>query len=135
MICDRLEARDPAAGRVITSDSVRTFFTPLADQLLKREKGALVKVIPATACTSTSGIDERRILAERFHIERIVTTHGPRRINFSENTSIHESLLVCRRWADGDRPPTEFVSLRRIPTDVEEALSAADAIASDRIGE
>ena len=134
-IRDRLHARDPAAGQVITTDSIRTFFTPLADQLLKGDKGLLAKVIPVTACTSASGVDERRFVAERFHIERIVTTHDPKRINFSENTSIHECLLVCRRHTDGARSSTEFVSLRRMPSDVNEALAAADAIASGRADE
>ena len=129
-IRDRLLARDPAAGRVITTNSVRTFFTPLADQLLRTDRGVLAKVIPATACTGASGVDERRFLAERFHVERIVTTHDPRRINFSENTSIHECLLVCRRRPEGKRPPTEFVSLRVMPDSVEEAIEAADAIHS-----
>ena len=106
-IRDRLLARDPAAGRVITTNSIRTFFTPLADQLLRTDWGVLAKVIPATACTGASGVDERRFLAERFHVERIVTTHDPRRINFSENTSIHECLLICRRCPEGERPPTD----------------------------
>ena len=129
-IRDRLLARDPAAGRVITTNSVRTFFTPLADQLLRTDRGVLAKVIPATACTGASGVDERRFLAERFHVERIVTTHDPRRINFSENTSIHECLLVCRRCPDGERPPTEFVSLRAMPESAEQAMEAADALVS-----
>ncbi len=129
-IRDRLHARDPAAGRVITTNSVRTFFTPLADQLMRSDRGVLAKVIPATACTGTSGVDERRFLAERFHVERIVTTHDPRRINFSENTSIHECLLVCRRRPQGERPPTEFVSLRAMPDSAEQAMEAADALVS-----
>ena len=129
-IRDRLLARDPAAGRVITTNSVRTFFTPLADQLLRTDRGVLAKVIPATACTGASGVDERRFLAERFHVERIVTTHDPRRINFSENTGIHECLLVCRRRPEGERPPTEFVSLRVMPDSAEEAMAAADALVS-----
>ena len=133
-IRDRLHARDPAAGGVITTDSIRSFFTPLADQLLRRDKGALAKVIPVTACTSASGTEERRFLADRFHVEHVVTTHDPKRINFSENTSIHESLLICRRWPEGNRPPTRFVSLRRMPNDADEARTAADAIASGRVG-
>ena len=133
-IRDRLHARDPAAGRVITTDSVRTFFTPLADQLLNREKGCLAKVIPVTACTSASGVEERRFLAERFHVERIVTTHDPKRINFSENTGIHECLLICRRHPQGERPPTEFVSLRVMPESAEEAIEAADSIVSGNAG-
>ena len=131
-IRDRLQARDPAAGQVITTNSIRTFFTPLADQLLKSECGVLAKVIPATACIGASGVAERRFLAERFHVERIVTTHDPKRVNFSENTSIHECLLVCRRHPRGERPPTEFISLRQMPGNAEEAIDAAEAIASAR---
>ena len=127
--------RDQAAGHVITSNSIRTFFTPLADQLLRNDRGVLAKVIPVTACTGASGVDERRFLAERFHIERIVTTHDPKRINFSENTSIHECLLICRRWPEGDRPPTEFVSLREMPGTMKEAIEAADAIAIRKLGQ
>ena len=131
-IRNRLQARDPAAGRVITTNSIRTFFTPLADQLLRTDWGVLAKVIPATACTGASGVEERRFLAERFHVERIVTTHDPKRINFSENTSIHECLLVCRRHPDGERPPTAFVSLRVMPDNAEDAIEAADAIVSGK---
>ena len=129
-IRDRLQQTDAAAGGVITTNSIRTFFTPLADQMLKSEGGVLAKVIPATACIGASGLDERRFIAGRFHVERIVTTHDPKRINFSENTSIHECLLVCRRWPDGKRPPTEFVSLARMPQSAAEAVEAAEAISS-----
>ncbi len=129
-IRDRLHARDPAAGSVITTNSIRTFFSPLADQLLRSDQGTLAMVVPATACTGASGVDERRFLAERFHVERIVTTHDPKRINFSENTSIHECLLVCRRHPEGERPPTQFVSLRVMPGSAEEAIEASEAIAS-----
>lgn len=121
--------RDPQAGGVITTNSVRTFFTPLADQLLQEERGVIAKVLPATACIGASGESERRFLAERFHIERIVTSHDPKRINFSENTGIHESLLICRRReGKTETVPTEFVSLRHMPATAEEALAAADAI-------
>ena len=133
-IRDRLQQSDAEAGAVITSNSIRTFFTPLADQLLRSDRGVLAKVIPATACIGASGLKERKFLAERFHVERIVTTHDPKRINFSENTSIHECLLVCRRHPGGERPATEFVSLRRMPGSVDEAVEAAEAIASGSPG-
>ena len=129
-IRNRLEQRDTVAGGAINSNSVRTFFTPLADKLLEQEVGAVAMVAPVTACTSASSVGERRFLAERFHIERIVTTHDPRRVNFSENTSIHECLMVLRRRSDGTRRPTEFVSLRQMPAAASEAIVAADAIAA-----
>ena len=134
-IRDRLEQTDQTAGRAITSNSICTFFTPLADRLLRSDRGVLGKVIPATACIGKSGVHERRFLAERFHIERVVTTHDPKRINFSENTGIHECLLLCRRWPEGKRPPTEFVSLRRMPENAAEAAEVADALASGNPGD
>ena len=138
---DTLARRDPMAGGVIDFNSICTFFTPLADQLISKENGVLAKIIPVTACTSSSGQDERRFLAERFHIETVVTSHDPRRPNFSENTGIHESLLVCRRrrpnsggGGGGGSLETDFVSLRRMPGNTAEALEAAATIASGQPG-
>ncbi len=103
---------DPEAGALIDFNSVSTFFTPLADAVLKKDTGVLGKVLPTTACTSTSGLEERRFLARRFHVDMIVTTHDPKRPRFSENTDIHESLLVCRRKnRENAHAPTLFVSL------------------------
>ena len=131
--------RDQAAGTVITVNSVRTFFSPLAEQALDRERGVYASIIPVTACTSASGLAERRFLAERFHIERIVTSHDPKRPNFSENTGIHEALLIARRKGAGSDEPTEFVSLARMPgvnaeprTAIAETLKAVDAILAGR---
>ena len=129
-IRDEVQRHDPAAGQLITTSSISTFFTPLAEKLLQPEHGILAKVLPVAGCTSGSGVAERRFLAERFHVERIVTTHDPRRIAFSENTGIHECLLICRRDPRNERPPTEFVSLRRMPESTEEAAEAAEAIAT-----
>ena len=89
--------------------------------------------MPVTACTGTGGLDERLFLADRFHVERIVTTHDPKRIAFSENTTIHECLLICRRHPVEERPATEFVSLRRMPETAEEAIQVAEAITSGQI--
>ena len=134
-IRDSVQRRDDSAGPVISINSIRTFFAPLADRLLHSQRGVLAKVLPVAACTGGSGLAERRFLAERFHIERIVTTHDPRRIAFSENTGIHECLLICRRHPGQNRPPTEFVSLGRMPTTAEEAVQAADALSSGRCGD
>ena len=118
-IKEHLERRDGALRGVVTTNSIGTFFTPLADMLLKDTCGTLAKVIPTTACTNTSGKEERKFLAERFHIEIVVTSHDPRCFNFSENTGINESLLICRRRTStsgySDRP-TLFVALRTMPS-------------------
>ena len=122
-IKDQIRATDPAASEMIDMNSVRTFFTPLADALLNQEAGVLGTVLPTTACTSTSGIEERKFLAERFHIDMIVTSHDPKYPNFSVATSIHESLLICRRMTKNERAQsTSFVALNHMPrTPVEAA--------------
>ena len=125
-----LLARDEEAGGAIKIKSISTFFTPLADQVLRDDHGVLATVLPVTAFTNASGLAERRFRANRFHIERVVTSHDPKRVNFSENTAIHECLMVCRRRSDAPPGPTEFVSLKRMPTNAAEAIEAADAIAA-----
>ena len=132
-------SRDPSAGSVITANSVQTFFAPLADQLLRNDRGVLATIMPVTVCTGAAAENQRRFLAERFHIERIVTSHDPKRPNFSENTGIHEALLIARRMDAGSEKPTEFVSLARMPganaeprAAIAETLEAVDAILSGR---
>ena len=114
-------ATDFAASGVIDSNNLSSFFSPLADALLRGDAGVLGKVLPTTACTNTSGIEERKFLADRFHIDFIVTSHDPKCPNFSVNTAIHESLLVCRRRsADEPRRPTTFIALSHMPLTTKE---------------
>ena len=136
-IQEHVERRDSAARGVVSANSIQTFFSPLADVLLSDTQGTLAMVIPTTVCTGTASAAQRKFLAERFHIETVVTSHDPRRPNFSENTAIHESLLICRRRAgtngSSDRP-TRFVALRTMPSSSEEAIEAAEAIRTGDTG-
>ena len=131
-IRDIVAARDALAGNLVTANSVRTFFSPLADLLLSEERGTLAKVIPTTATIGASGLPERIFLADRFHVELVVTSHDPHHLAFSENTGIHESLLVCRRRSEGrnDRA-TKFVSLREMPSTPEEVKEIAEMIRNE----
>ena len=130
----QVEHQDPLAGAVITANSVSTFFTPLAEQAL-RKGGVLAKILPVTACTSAGGLAERRFLADRFHIDRIITSHDPKSPNFSEKpVGIHEALLIARRRDGGAEKPTEFISLARMPGHGKEparAILDAQAAAED----
>ena len=64
----------------------------------------------------------------------MITSHDPSRPNFSENTGIHESLLVCRRRTDSERDrPTRFISLRKMPI-FEEADEVIEAIRTGESG-
>ena len=121
---------DPVHRRAIDQSTIGTFFTPITDILLG-ENGSLAIIKPFTACTNASGRDERNLLTnpDRFHLELVVTSHDNRRIFFSENTDIHESLIVARRPTPETRgKPTAFVSLAENPASPSEAHFLADAI-------
>ncbi len=105
-------------------------FLVLADYINKAESGTLAAVLPLVTATNASSLDIRKFLASHYHIETIVTSHDPERIYFSENTSIGEMLLVCRRWpADkGSKPPTRVVNLAVNTATPSDAISIAWAV-------
>ena len=115
-----------AAARLHSSGGA---FTVLAEKLLKNDAGALALVLPSVVPTAPGNLELRKYLAQRFHIDTIVSSHDPNRIAFSENTSIGEILLVCRRWrGSGRKPPTRVVILARNPATPIEALDTGSRI-------
>ena len=132
-VVDFVRKRNPEAGGAIDHTNASSFFTPLADMLLKKETGVLAQVLPTTAFVGTSGKLGRMFLAKKFQVETIITSHDPNRVNFSENTNIHESLIIGRR--SGERGPTRFISLGRMPRDAHEAMLLADMICGSEISD
>ena len=127
-----IRREDPNAADAVTRKTLRTFFTPLADCLLKSDEGVLAKVIPFAACVASTGDRERRFLADRFEVAIVVTSHA-KQLNFSGNTSIHECLLVCRRKPKRERGKTLFCALSAMPSNTQQAVEVADAIASGKL--
>ncbi len=124
------QTADEAHSNAIDQTAVGTFFAPIAD-LLVNSRGTVAIVRPFTMCTSASGKDERNLLTDpdRFHLELVVTSHDNRRIYFSENTNIHECLIVARRPTPENRDePTAFVSLSENPASASEAHFLGEAI-------
>ena len=112
-------------------------FLFLGEYLNRSDVGTLAVVLPLVGATDVSGLEIRRHLASQYHIETIVTSHDPKRIYFSENTSIGEMLLVCRRWpkAEETKPPTRVVNLALNPSTPAEAISVARAIQNGTVVE
>ena len=110
-------------------------FVVLGEYINKADGGTLASVLPLVAATDKSGHRVRKHLGQRYHVDIIVTSHDPERIYFSENTSIGEMLIVCRRWPGKkkDKPPTRVVNLRRNPDTPAEALGVARAIADGTV--
>ena len=115
-----------AAARLHSSGGM---FAVLGERMLRSDSGALALVLPSVVPTAPGNLELRKYLAERFHIDTIVSSHDPERINMSENTSIGEVLIICRRWSNGQpKPPTRFVNLVENPPAAIDALSAAAQI-------
>ncbi len=110
-------------------------FLYLADFLTKSESATIAAVLPLVGATNFSTMDIRKFLAQRFHIETIVTSHDPDRIFFSENTNIGEMLLIGRRRNSPHEPcpSTVVVNLCRNPSTPAEAFNVANAIQNNQI--
>ncbi len=124
VIVDSLD--DPGAARL--SGAANSFLV-LAEKLNKSSVATLAVVLPTVMATNPAASQTRKYLVERFHIDTVVSSHDPERINMSENTSIGEMLVICRRWSNGQpKPPTRFVNLVENPPAAIDALSAAAQI-------
>ena len=126
---------DIHAASLINPNSISTFFTPLADKLIRSPDGSFSKILPTTGLIGTIGKQERAFITSRFDVDVVVTSHDPNRPNFSENTTITESLLICRRKGHRKRKNAKFINLIRMPRTIDEAIKCTDAIASGKLGE
>lgn len=127
-----VEKNDLAAGKFADKNSVRPLFTLLADKCLRQE-GVLAVIVPTILLSASSGTNERRLLASRYHIHTILTCHRPGQVNMSQNTGINESLIVARKWShqDTDKPPTRFINLDEFPRNEQEAFELCDKLSSN----
>ena len=93
------------SGQPIDHFSNGNSFLILAEQITNSSKSTVATILPLIVSTNASGLGIRKFLAEHFHVDTVVTSHDPSRINFSENTTIGELLLVCRRRRADPPPP------------------------------
>ena len=108
---------DPSLMEFSDKNSIGPLFVALAVHVQKWPDGVVSMINPTIALSSTSGLKERQILAQRFHIHTVLTCHQPGNINMSQQTNINESIVVMRRHANGPKPPTRFIHLDRMPVD------------------
>ena len=114
-----------AAARLHSSGGA---FVVLAEKLLDADCGTIALILPTVVPTAPGNQELRKYLAKLFHIDTIVSIHDPQRIFFSENTTIGEILLICRRWNGSFKPPTRVVNLARNSATPVEALDTAARI-------
>ena len=100
-------------------------FVPLADKHTK-PGGRIAFVLPIALVSGEAWGAVRKFIADRYHLEIVITSHDPSRTNFSENTALSELLFVARKLNRREKAgDTAYVTLRRNPTTIHEALDLA----------
>ncbi len=104
-------------------------FTVLADRLVK-PGGRIALVLPVTALAGESWRDVRQMLADRYVIEFVVSSHDPKLRSMSYDTDIAEALVIGRRLREEETPSGRgrFVNLWRAPYRDTDALALVTAI-------
>ena len=119
---------DPQMEGLIDKTSIRPLFVALADRCLDQSSGILTMVIPTVALSAPSGLHERKLLGQRYHIHCIITCHLPGQINMSQNTSINESIVIAEKKAHQSLSSTKIINLDRFPIDESEVADLHDCI-------
>lgn len=103
-------------------------FVALADKHLENG-GRLAFVLPAALASGEAWGPTRKLIADKYHLETVVSSHDAERPNFSENTSLSELLFIARKLASGEKPGrTTYISLWRNPRSIHEALYVANGV-------
>jgi hypothetical protein len=92
--------------------------------------GVIAFVLPRGLLAGASWFLARTLLASEFHVKYIIVSSDPEKgYNFSEGTSLSETLIVARR-VDGheDGEETVFVNLLRKPSAALEAAMLAEEV-------
>lgn len=134
----KLKAREKAlfAGQPVHLSGNSGSFLVLGDYINKQDRAVLASVLPLTLATDASGLEIRKFLARQYFIETIVTSHDQSRTYFSENTTIGEMLLICRRWqGEGEKPPTKVVNLYENPATPAAAIGVAQDIIDGKLAD
>ena len=114
---ERLVTRnDKDMENFVDKNSIGPLFVALADRCLEASTGTLTMIEPTIALSTPSGLKERQILAQRYHIHTVLTGRWPREFTLSQNVEIDECMVIAARHA-GSRPPTRFIHLDRMPHD------------------
>ena len=116
----------------LNKNSIRPLFVALAGLIEKRPDAVTTMVQPTIALSTTSGLKERKRLAQDHHVHTVLTCHQPNNVNLSQNTGINESIVVMRRYNEEPKPKTRFINLDQMPTNENEADELHIAISKCR---
>jgi len=92
--------------------------------------GVIAFVLPRSLLAGASWFLARALLASKFHLKYVVVSSDPEGgYNFSEGTSLSETLIVAKRVdTHSDSEETVFVNLLRKPSTALEAVALAEEV-------
>jgi type I restriction-modification system DNA methylase subunit len=101
-----------------------------------KEEGKIAFVLPKSLLTGISWFLARNLLINKFHLEHIVVSYDAQNgYNFSESTSLSETLIVARkRELPEEDEETMITILHRKPSTALEAKALAFKILSSKCG-
>jgi len=100
-------------------------FVALADRWLNPE-GRLAFVLPAALASGEAWADTRVLIAVKYHLETVVSSHDAERPNFSENTDLSELLFIARKLKPKEKAGrTTYIGLWRNPRSIHESIDLA----------
>lgn len=103
-------------------------FVALADLWLK-PGGRLAFVLPAALSSGEAWAETRQLIASRYQLETVISSHDAERFNFSENTDLSEILIIARKLRPKEKlGRTTYISLWRNPRSIHEAIDLANRI-------
>jgi hypothetical protein len=105
------------------------YFVLLADRFV-HSGGRMALVLPATVLRVKSCEGIRRLWAENYHVEHIITTWH--RSAFSESTRFREILLVAKKGKPDPKAKTVVTVVKTLPTTLEEAREMAESIQNSK---
>ena len=128
-----LVRNDKDMGDFVDKNSVGPLFVALADRCVDQNHGVVTMVHPTIALSNISGEQERRVLAQRYYIDTVLTCHQPGNYNLVQRSNINESIIVAKRH-DGPKPPTRFIQLDRLPADETEVAELHQCLMQCQLG-
>ena len=95
-----------------------------------RDGGVIGFVLPRGVLAGVSWFLARTLLASKFHVKYVIVSNDPENgYNFSEGTSLSETLIVAKRvMQHSDEEETIFISLLRKPSTALEAMMLAEEV-------
>lgn len=107
-------------------------FVALADLWLK-PGGRVAFVLPAALSSGEAWAETRQLIASRYHLETVISSHDAERFNFSENTELSEIMIIARKLNSKEKPgTTTYINLWRNPRSIHEAIDLANRIVQIR---